>query len=33
MNFQHAPVGTSSVNTVHSTSRLLLPVLQQAATS
>ncbi|KWX57495.1 CocE/NonD family hydrolase [Mycobacterium sp. NAZ190054] len=27
MNFRHASVGTSSVNTVHSASRLLLPVL------
>lgn len=27
MNFRHASVGTSSLNTVHSTSRLLLPVL------
>ncbi len=27
MGFRHASVGTSSINTVHSTSRLLLPVL------
>jgi predicted acyl esterase len=27
MNFRHASVGTSSLNTVHSSSRLLLPVL------
>lgn len=27
MNFRHASVGTSSVNTVHSSSRLLLPVI------
>lgn len=27
MNFRHAGVGTSSLNTVHSTSRLLIPVL------
>ncbi len=27
MSFRHASVGTSSLNTVHSTSRLLLPVL------
>ena len=26
MGFRHAPVGTSSLNTVHSTSRLILPV-------
>ncbi len=26
MGFRHAPVGTSSLNTVHSSSRLLLPV-------
>lgn len=28
MNFRHASVGTSSINTVHSSSRLLLPVLR-----
>ncbi len=28
MNFRHAPVGTSSLNTIRSSSRLLLPVLQ-----
>jgi hypothetical protein len=27
MNFRHASVGTSSLNTVRSSSRLLLPVL------
>lgn len=27
MNFRHASVGTSSLNTIHSASRLLLPVL------
>jgi hypothetical protein len=27
MNFRHASVGTSSINTVRSASRLLLPVL------
>jgi hypothetical protein len=27
MGFRHAPVGTSSLNTVHSTSRLILPVM------
>ncbi len=27
MNFRHASVGTSSLNTIHSSSRLLLPVL------
>ena len=27
LGFRHASVGTSSLNTVHSTSRLLLPVL------
>ncbi|HET9565506.1 MAG TPA: peptidase S15, partial [Mycobacterium sp.] len=26
MNFRHASVGTSSLNTVHSSSRLLLPI-------
>jgi uncharacterized protein len=31
MNFKHAPVGTTSLNTVHSTSRLLLPVLSPTA--
>ena len=29
MNFRHASVGTSSVNTVHSASRLLIPVLAE----
>jgi predicted acyl esterase len=28
MNFRHASVGTSSLNTVRSSSRLLLPVLE-----
>ena len=28
MNFRHATVGTSSINTVRSSSRLLLPVLK-----
>jgi len=28
MNFRHAPVGTSTINTIHSSSRLLLPVLR-----
>ncbi|MDX6502597.1 MAG: uncharacterized protein QOG23_5861, partial [Blastocatellia bacterium] len=28
MNFRHATVGTSSVNTIRSSSRLLLPVLK-----
>jgi uncharacterized protein len=27
MNFRHASVGTSSLNTVRSSSRLLLPIL------
>jgi predicted acyl esterase len=27
MNFRHASVGTSSINTIRSSSRLLLPVL------
>lgn len=27
MGFRHAPVGTSSLNTIHSTSRLILPVM------
>jgi len=27
MGFRHAPVGTSSLNTIHSTSRLILPVI------
>jgi predicted acyl esterase len=27
MGFRHAPVGTSTINTVRSSSRLLLPVL------
>ena len=31
MNFRHATVGTSSLNTVRSTSRLLLPVIRAAA--
>ena len=30
MNFRHASVGTSSVNTIHSGSRLLMPVLESA---
>lgn len=30
MNFRHAPVGTNTVNTVHGSSRLLLPVLGAA---
>jgi hypothetical protein len=28
MSFRHASVGTTSVNTIHSSSRLLLPVLR-----
>jgi uncharacterized protein len=28
MNFRHAPVGTSTINTIRSSSRLLLPVLR-----
>lgn len=31
MGFRHAPVGTSSRNTIHSSSRLLLPVTSSAA--
>jgi hypothetical protein len=30
MGFRHATVGTSSVNTVHSSSRLVLPVADPA---
>jgi len=33
MGFRHAPVGTSSRNTIHSSSRLLLPVISSAAPS
>jgi predicted acyl esterase len=33
MNFRHASVGTSSVNTVRSSSRLLLPVLRDDSTT
>jgi predicted acyl esterase len=29
MEFRHAPVGTSTTNTVSSASRLLLPVLEE----
>jgi hypothetical protein len=31
MGFRHAPVGTSSRNTIHTSSRLLLPVTSSAA--
>ena len=30
MNFRHASVGTSSLNTVQSSSRLLLPIQSEA---
>ena len=32
MGFRHAPVGTSSLNTIHSTSRLILPVIFSSGT-